>query len=216
VARPPSGPLWVHEIKHDGYRLMVRRDGVRFAASRATVMIGMTGYGPIVEAGHSTMLTRGRGSVRPLGEDMRPFLSVACILASFSSAAIAGPKEEALAVLEEWTKAFAASDVDAIVKLNAPDALFMGTGSQTVVTDPAAIRKYFEGALLTRKPRAAPISSSEVMVLSDTAVVIAGLNNSTGVLDGKPFNNPGRVTFVIAKRDSDWKIVHFHRSAMPQ
>jgi ATP dependent DNA ligase domain len=29
VARPPSGPLWVHEIKHDGYRLMVRRDGQR-------------------------------------------------------------------------------------------------------------------------------------------------------------------------------------------
>ena len=24
-----SGPLWVHEIKHDGYRLMVRRDGLR-------------------------------------------------------------------------------------------------------------------------------------------------------------------------------------------
>ena len=29
VFRPPSGPLWVHEIKHDGYRLMVRRDGAR-------------------------------------------------------------------------------------------------------------------------------------------------------------------------------------------
>jgi ATP-dependent DNA ligase len=29
VTRPPSGPLWVHEIKHDGYRLMVRRDGER-------------------------------------------------------------------------------------------------------------------------------------------------------------------------------------------
>ena len=29
MARPPSGPLWVHEIKHDGYRLMVRRDGSR-------------------------------------------------------------------------------------------------------------------------------------------------------------------------------------------
>src|SRR5262245_48839510 len=25
--RPPSGPGWVHEIKHDGFRLMVRRDG---------------------------------------------------------------------------------------------------------------------------------------------------------------------------------------------
>jgi hypothetical protein len=29
AARPPSGPLWVHEIKHDGYRLMVRRDDLR-------------------------------------------------------------------------------------------------------------------------------------------------------------------------------------------
>jgi len=29
--RPPSGPGWIHEIKHDGFRLMVRRDaaGVR-------------------------------------------------------------------------------------------------------------------------------------------------------------------------------------------
>ena len=26
VARPRSGPLWVHEIKHDGYRMMVRRE----------------------------------------------------------------------------------------------------------------------------------------------------------------------------------------------
>lgn len=147
---------------------------------------------------------------------MRTSLSAVCLFASLSSAAMAGPKEDALAVVDEWVKAFAASDVDAIVKLNAPDALFMGTGSKTVVTDPADIRKYFEGALLTRKPRAAPISASEVMVLSDSTVVVAGLNTSTGVQDGKTFSNPGRVTFVIAKRGPEWKIVHFHRSAMPQ
>jgi ATP dependent DNA ligase domain len=29
AGRQPSGPLWVHEIKHDGYRLLVRRDGGR-------------------------------------------------------------------------------------------------------------------------------------------------------------------------------------------
>jgi bifunctional non-homologous end joining protein LigD len=29
TAKLPSGPLWLHEIKHDGYRLMVRRDGSR-------------------------------------------------------------------------------------------------------------------------------------------------------------------------------------------
>ena len=29
--RPPRTPNWIHEIKHDGYRLMVRRDssGIR-------------------------------------------------------------------------------------------------------------------------------------------------------------------------------------------
>jgi ATP-dependent DNA ligase len=26
--RPPSGPDWIHEIKHDGYRLMARRDPI--------------------------------------------------------------------------------------------------------------------------------------------------------------------------------------------
>ena len=26
---PPSGPLWIHEIKHDGFRLLVRREGSR-------------------------------------------------------------------------------------------------------------------------------------------------------------------------------------------
>jgi ATP-dependent DNA ligase len=29
VSRPPSGPNWIHEIKHDGYRLMVRKEGER-------------------------------------------------------------------------------------------------------------------------------------------------------------------------------------------
>jgi bifunctional non-homologous end joining protein LigD len=28
ASRPPSGANWVHEIKHDGYRLIVRQDGV--------------------------------------------------------------------------------------------------------------------------------------------------------------------------------------------
>ena len=39
AVRPPSGPLWVHEIKHDGYRLMVRWDGLR--VRRFTAWVGM-------------------------------------------------------------------------------------------------------------------------------------------------------------------------------
>ena len=146
---------------------------------------------------------------------MRIFVFAAALSALLISTAHSGPKEDALQVLEKWTKAFAESDVETIVSLYAPDALFLGTGSKAVVTETAGIRKYFENTLLTRRPRGAPISDQSVIVLSDTAVLIAGLNVSTGVLDGKPFSNPGRVTFVIAKRGDVWKIIHFHRSAMP-
>jgi hypothetical protein len=34
--KPPSGSNWIHEIKHDGYRLMARRDpvGIRLITRR--------------------------------------------------------------------------------------------------------------------------------------------------------------------------------------
>ena len=54
------------------------------------------------------------------------------------------------------------------------------------------------------------------MVLSDTAVVVTGLDTVTGVREGTPYSANGRVTFVVAKRGSEWQIVHFHRSAMPK
>jgi ATP-dependent DNA ligase len=27
--KPPSGALWLHEIKHDGFRIIARKDGTR-------------------------------------------------------------------------------------------------------------------------------------------------------------------------------------------
>ena len=90
------------------------------------------------------------------------------------------------------------------------------TTRKMVVTGHQAIRKYFEDTLLTRRPRAAPIATSHVVVLPETAVLVTGLNESTGVDNGIPFSNPGRVTFVFAKREPEWLIVHFHRSAMPK
>jgi hypothetical protein len=71
---------------------------------------------------------------------MRELLAAIALVLSFCSTVNAGPKEEALQVLEKWTKAFSDSDVDGIVKLYAPDALFLGTGSKTVVSRPDEIR----------------------------------------------------------------------------
>jgi uncharacterized protein (TIGR02246 family) len=143
-------------------------------------------------------------------------LIAVALLASLCSAAVAGPKEEALQVLEKWIRAFTESDVDGIVKLYASDALFLGTSSKTVVVKSEEIRKYFERALLNNRPRGATLNTYSATVLSDTAVVVTGLDTLTAVRDGKPVSGNGRVTFVVAKRGSEWQIVHFHRSAMPK
>lgn len=128
----------------------------------------------------------------------------------------AGPKEDALQVLEKWTKAFTDSDVDGIAALYAPDALFIGTASKAVIDKPAAVRAYFERALLNNRPRTARLDSESVLVVSDSVVAVSGLDTLTGVRDGKPLTANGRVTFVIAKRGGDWKIVQFHRSPLPK
>ena len=146
---------------------------------------------------------------------MRILSGVVVLTIALVSPAFAGPEEDALQVVEKWATAFRASDVDAIVALHAPAALFLGTGSRTVVSTPAEIRQYFERALLTDRPRGAVLDSRSVMALSDGTVVITGLDATTAVRDGKTISSPGRVTFVVAKRGSEWKIVHFHRSAVP-
>src|SRR4051812_12780159 len=99
---------------------------------------------------------------------MRKFLIIVLGLLAFNCAgALAGPKEEALKVVEQWAKAFTDSDVDGIVKLYAPDATFVGTGSKAVVVKTEEIRKYFEQALLNNRPRSARLDSHVAMELSD-------------------------------------------------
>jgi uncharacterized protein (TIGR02246 family) len=146
---------------------------------------------------------------------MRVLLCALALTAVLASPAIAGPEEDALQVVQTWAAAFNASDVDAIVGLYAPDAMFLGTGSRTVVRTTAEIRDYFERALLTDRPRGAVLESRSIMATADGTVVITGLDMTTAVRDGKTITSPGRVTFVIAKRGTEWKIVHFHRSAVP-
>jgi uncharacterized protein (TIGR02246 family) len=153
---------------------------------------------------------------RKRGGKMRELLIAAVVFASLGSTAVAGPREDALQVVEKWTRAFTDSDVDGIVKLYASDALFLGTSSKTVVVAPSDIRRYFEQALLNTRPMRAIVDSYSAMVVSDTAVVVTGLDTVSGVRDGKPFGGNGRFTFVVAKRGPGWQIVHFHRSSMPR
>src|SRR4051812_11532216 len=71
------------------------------------------------------------------------------------------PAEDAMQVIAQWAKAFDESNVDAIVALYAPDALFFGTGSKTLVSTPEQIRSYF-GGLQKDKPRGAKLLEHSV------------------------------------------------------
>lgn len=147
---------------------------------------------------------------------MRYFLAAVIMVASVALAH-AGPKEDAQQVVANWSKAFSDGDVDAIVKLYAPDALMIGTLGKVVLTKPEEIRKYFEAALKAfNAPRTAALDSSEALLVDDNTVVIAGFDTLTGTRDGQPITAKGRVTFVVAKRGADWIIVHLHRSPLPQ
>lgn len=137
------------------------------------------------------------------------------LLALVSTTVSAAPRDDALAVIDRWAAAFAASDVDAIVALHAPDATFVGTSSTSLLTGHDAIRGYFERALLVDRPRGATLGERAVTVVSPREVVVTGIDATTRVRDGTRIDTPGRVTFVIAKQGRDWRIVHFHRSALP-
>jgi len=92
------------------------------------------------------------------------------VAASLLVALRLGNAHAASKTLHVASKAFTESDVDAIVNLYDSGALFLGTGSKVVVTKPEDIRKYFEQALLTNRPRGATVLDQSVVVLSDTVM----------------------------------------------
>ena len=128
--------------------------------------------------------------------------------------AIAGPKEDAFQVVEQFKKAFDSSDVESIVKLFAPDAVFLGTVSPKFITRTEDINAYFQGIKIDT-PRKVVFGEYSTLVLSDTAVAFAGMDQFSSTKDGKPIDVPARFTLVIVKGDHGWRILHFHSSARP-
>jgi uncharacterized protein (TIGR02246 family) len=129
------------------------------------------------------------------------------MLVSVPIAAFAGPREDAFQVIEQFKKAFDASDVEGVVKLFAPDAI--GTVSPKLATKTEDIHAYFE-ALRTDMPRKVVLGEYSTLVLSDTAVLFAGMDQFSSAKDGKAIETPARFTFVVTKGDQGWRISHLH------
>jgi len=146
---------------------------------------------------------------------MRNIQTLCLSVVLLASSAFAGPKEDAFQVVERWAKAFTEADVETIVSLYASDAVFLGTGSKTIVTQPEDIKNYFQVALLGSRRFVTTLVDSRITPVSETAFVVTALDRLAVTADGKTQEVLGRITFVVARRESGWKIVSFHRSAMP-
>ncbi len=149
------------------------------------------------------------------GQTMRKFFLMCAVLIMAPLAAVAGPKEEAFQVVEQFKAAFDASDVQGVVKLFAPDAIFLGTISPKIITTTADVDQYFQG-LKQFMPRQIKIEEHSTMVLSDRAVLFAGFDTFSQTRDGKVVETPARFTLLITKNDQGWRISHFHSSVRPK
>ena len=124
--------------------------------------------------------------------------------------------KEALDVVELWSSAFTQSDVDTVMSLFTPDAVFLGTSSKNIVTTTAGIRQYFENSLVGNKRYISELSNSVIDELSDDVVVITSLNKISIIENHRTNIASGRLSIVLRKNEGTWKIAHFHRSAMPE
>jgi uncharacterized protein (TIGR02246 family) len=136
------------------------------------------------------------------------------LLALAPAAVFAGPAEDASALIDRWAAAFNSNDVDALVKLYAPDAILLSSVSPSIHEGTAAISEYY--AKVRGSGGKVEISERRMTVLSDVVVVGTGLYEFTGMRDGKPMTNPARFTMVLVKRGADWMIANHHSSQRPK
>ena len=122
---------------------------------------------------------------------------------------------DALDLAERWSSAFTQADVNAVMSLFAPDAVFLGTSSKTIVASTEGIKKYFENSLLGSRRYVSVLTDIHVTALSDDVAIITALNTITITDNNNSDDVLGRLSIAARKREGEWKIEHFHRSAMP-
>jgi uncharacterized protein (TIGR02246 family) len=123
---------------------------------------------------------------------------------------------DALDLAERWSSAFTQADVNAVMSLFAPDAVFLWTSSKTIVASTEGIKKYFENSLLGSRRYVSVLTDIHVTALSDDVAIVTALNKMTITENNHSDDVVGRLSIAARKREGQWKIAHFHRSAMPK
>jgi hypothetical protein len=118
----------------------------------------------------------------------------------------AGPAEEGAAAIDRWNAAYNANDLEALLKVYAPDAILQGTSEPQINVGTADLRKYFRN--LPKGGSSNSIHERRIFVINDTTVLGVGFYAFRG-------GRPSRFSFLVVKRGDEWLIAHHHSSSMP-
>ena len=132
------------------------------------------------------------------------------LIALVPMAALAGPREEGVAVVERWSAAYTSNDPEAVVGLYTADAILLGTVSPIISEGTEAIRTYF--SRLKGSGNKNTLGETRTIVLGEDAVLIIGFYEFTSMQDGKLLPRPSRFTMLVTKRAGEWRIAHHHSS----
>jgi len=139
-------------------------------------------------------------------------LAICLSLMVFARPSAAGPAEEANAALDRFSAAYTANDVEALVKLYAPNAILLGTNSPIISEGRDAVRAYFTNLKLAGSGNKNEIQERRTIVVNDNAVVVTGFYQFTRMSDSKPVIAPARFTVLLTNVDGQWLIAHQHSS----
>jgi uncharacterized protein (TIGR02246 family) len=127
--------------------------------------------------------------------------------------AAAGGAAGVAAATQAWIDAFASHDAGRIAALYAPDAVFWGTGSQTIRNQPELIREYFVN-LKNRPTVRIELNEQHIRSYGDIAIN-SGRYSVHEVKEGQATVRPLRFSFVYRRHEGRWLIVDHHSSALP-
>jgi uncharacterized protein (TIGR02246 family) len=134
-------------------------------------------------------------------------LAMLALIPVFSAA---GPADHADAVVDRWAAAFNSNDVDALVRLYAPDAILVGSTGLSLKEGSEAIRGYF--ARLAKSGDKVVIGDRKIIALDDNISYATGFYEFSAVRDGEVRKSWAGFSMVLVKHGNDWLIAHHHSS----
>lgn len=128
------------------------------------------------------------------------------------------PPTDARAAVQAWIDAFNRRELDTLCALYAPGAVLWGTLATELITEPVALRGYFERAL-------GPALDTRVDLLDAHAqangamAIVSGRYRLRFRQGGTPREALARYSFVLSQASQaggGWLVHHHHSSLMPE